>query len=212
MAANEYYYGGDASYHLPPIDFDDRPPPPPASEKPYPSPTGKRPNVFVSPVSPVESPFHDHSYPSQASHPGNSRPSYGQEPSSYSPDAANPFADDVPLRQYPSQGQSPPLEPKDSSGQQFHPGLENGLPPSPDQEATGQKRGKRSKRRFNPLNPKNRTPWFVYIMTLIQITVFIAEVANNCKSPRSESLAMTLMELKRASLDLLLRSTHSSIP
>ncbi|KAI9828790.1 MAG: hypothetical protein M1832_001895 [Thelocarpon impressellum] len=167
MAANEYYQGSQA-YRLPPIDFHDQaPPPPPASEKPL-SPSKSGPASVARPADP--SPFDDYAYATQAGPARDNRPGAGGDPYHQ-----NPFADDVPLREYPSPGA--PGGPKGQSPQQFDPALESGLPP-PDPDVDGRKK-KSGKRRFNPLNPKGRTPWFVYIMTLIQITVFIVEIAKN---------------------------------
>lgn len=74
----------------------------------------------------------------------------------------NPFADDIPLRQNPSKGSSDVMP----------------LQYSDDPAIVDRRPDKNDRRRTVPWY-KSRIPWVVYILTTIQISVFIAELSKN---------------------------------
>lgn len=191
MAANDYYRS-TPSYQIPTVDFDSPPPPPPpASEKPSNRHRPAHSNGKVSPVSPVLSPFDDRAYPSTHHHHPPTPPEVGRVRRQYtgshpgSRNNSDPFADNLPLRDYPGYpSNTDSYERKTSSQNGFHPEMERGYQPHEDpvmaSDLDGSTKRKRGRGRFNPFNPKNRTPWFVYLMTLIQVSVFIGELVHNC--------------------------------
>ena len=190
MAANDYY-NPTPSYHIPAVDFDTPPPPPPASDKPSNREKTSRSKDYMRPVSPTRSPFDDYthataSYPPTPPEPGRVRRQYS---GSHAADGRqqDPYADNVPLRDYPADSGAGRSGGK--NGQTgFQPEMENGgFPPNDNPNMPPKKKGRFGRRRFNPMNPKDRTPWFVYIMTLIQVTVFVVELVQNCKCSTTRS-------------------------
>ncbi|KAI9838203.1 MAG: hypothetical protein M1838_004656 [Thelocarpon superellum] len=176
MTANGSY----RPYRLPSFDYEEDPtrppPPPPASEKPSRMPRYQS-EEAVSPVSasPASSPFGDHVYPVQALHMGDPHHGYGED-NAYPQDTRSPsFADDVPLHQYP--GKSGYSTSAKASPRGYQSGDEHGGSPTPDYELGPKARA--INRIAGIFHRTGRTPWFVYIMTLIQVTVFVAELANN---------------------------------
>ena len=197
MAAKDHY-GSTPAYHIPDVNFDNPPLPPPASEKPS---NTRRISIGASgPAtfsSPVRSPFDDDtyttSYPPTFPEPGRIRTQYsGSRTATTQPE--DPFADNVPLRQYPSyQGSdhhtgNTPMQRGTNvaeDSERFPQGEPNTAP-----ELEGGKRRRRGRRQFDSMNPKGRTPWFVYFMTLVQVTVFIGELEHNCESLCSSLLGL----------------------
>ncbi|KAI9671502.1 MAG: hypothetical protein M1817_003553 [Caeruleum heppii] len=178
MAARDYY-NPSPSYQLPPIDFDAPPAPPPSSSKPAnirktSDPTDR---FNARPLS--GSPFDSHIHPL---HRQDSPHGYDESPYYYgggngatSPDR-NPFADDIPLRDHPG---------KPSIGGST---IQTDRRPSEVEKGSPIEDGHRSRRKRGSklFKGKGRTPWFIYIITLIQVTVFIGELVKNSvltKSP-----------------------------
>ena len=79
-----------------------------------------------------------------------------------------PYADDIPLR---SQKNSADELPRSE-----HPQRINSLPKDDDRPRR-RRRQEKKKGLFN-----GRVPWVVYILTLAQVTVFIAELVRSCKN------------------------------
>lgn len=140
----------------------------------------------ASPVSPFEAPFDDHVYPmggmdphrmdSQSTIGGDSR-YYGQggggRPAA---DSTNSFREDIPLRDHPGG----PL--KDNNDVTDH--VYDAPVPPPQMMEEG--RSKRKSGLGFLKSTKKRIPWVVYILTTVQVAVFIAEIVKNAvltKSP-----------------------------
>lgn len=122
-----------------------------------------------SPVSPFEGPFDDHVYPAR---PQESQNSLGQNSSYYGQgagtrpfDSTNSFRDDIPL-----QDQSKKDQGTDHVYDADH------LPP-PNRSSSDGRRVGGFGRFFK--KGKGRTAWVVYLFTLIQSAVFIAEIVKN---------------------------------
>ncbi|KAF2817636.1 rhomboid-domain-containing protein [Mytilinidion resinicola] len=173
MAANDYYNDPPLRINqpLPPDPHLNNPlPPTPLSTSPHPRPTG------ATPISPVASPFDDHTYPD---YPTTSRPTpsnygdtgyhgagggYQQNPYH---DSSDPFTDQnaIPLHSQQSlQGKM------DASPTRYNADPESRFP-----------REKKKKGWFS-----GKITWVVYILTTVQIGVFIGELIKNAvltKSP-----------------------------
>ena len=84
---------------------------------------------------------------------------------------ASPYADDIPLRPRP-----PPKDPEDRIGQDPRLGHS-------DDDGTfagsAKQRPSEGRRRKRSGMFRGKVPWVVYILTLIQVSVFIAELAKN---------------------------------
>ena len=165
MAANDYYHS------FKPSDPTHGPANPSTSHLPQESYTTYNPHTTYndSPynTSP-QSPQGDFSYkPYSHTTPGSSTPlnASGALVSGGRDDHRTSYADDVPLRPHPS---------KKDSDKVYHnhygddPAIEDRLPPK-----------KKKKKGFLA-----RTPWVVYSLTLIQVIVFIVELAKNGKNAR----------------------------
>ena len=83
------------------------------------------------------------------------------------------FADDIPLQPH---SQNPQLENSSLHGKQ--PSMDDGALPGPANRSRRKKRREPEKKGWF----KGKIPWVVYIFTLIQIAVFIAEIVRNCES------------------------------
>lgn len=128
--------------------------------------------------SPFATPFDDPTYrpygqPSQQSS-GSEHPYYGagSGPKPYDP---SPYSEDIPLRNHPIQGQDTLAYDQQRQHEAAYASRMEG------QQSTGH--GKRRKRKGFL---SGRIPWVVYFFTLVQIVVFIAEIARNAvltKSP-----------------------------
>lgn len=174
MAANDYFnsqfsrlqpqpyqnygYGGEAA-------------PPYSSQAPSYS-SQSRP-AEPSPVSPFEAQFDDHVYPAR---PQDSQYSLGQDSAYYSQGgggrpvhgSVSSFRDDIPLREHPK-----------------HTGETDHVYDAGDPRITptlGDPMGKsKSRLGFGFFKKDGRIPWVVYILTIIQISVFISEIVRNGK-------------------------------
>ncbi|KAI9758632.1 MAG: hypothetical protein M4579_002943 [Chaenotheca gracillima] len=158
MAANDYY-NTKPQNHYPELDFS-APLPIAPNQKPLPG---------------APSPFNDPVYPSDPYHTQDSQHSLGGDSSYYGQNDGraynqDPYADNIPLK---AQTSKPSPERLNATSQPYDPGLENGAGESPILPAK-----KRRRNRFFS-SSKGRTPWLVYALTLIQITVFIAELVKN---------------------------------
>ena len=177
MAANEYFNSGTWNTR-PPIDYNAPLPPVPPSEP------GKASGYPTTNVQHIASPFDDHAYPASDYQ---SQP-YGRNQDYYeagggSGHQLDPSADYIPLTNHPSNAASDDRHGKNQP--LYNPGFGGGA------AELGDVKDRPKRRRRNPKNPKGRTPWFSYIMTLIQVTVFIVEIAKNCKQG-IRSLGLTI--------------------
>jgi hypothetical protein len=133
-----------------------------------------RPYEIASPVSPFEAPFDDHVYPigRPGVHQFDSQSSLGADSRYYGQggggrlEQSNSFQDDIPLRDHPG------VPPKDDNSTDHVYDA-----PAPAQLEEGRRN------RFSGLGmlkkPKGRIPWLVYILTTVQVAVFIAEIVKN---------------------------------
>jgi len=169
MAANEYYHPQPTrpNDHL---SFNMNAPLPPV---PSTSPSPSRQHT----VSPISSPFDDHSYPdphvSQQSLYSDGH--YNGAGSGGRGDNQSPFADDIALKD-----RSPNNGDHRAWDQTYHPGLEDNQQLQP-LDGDGLGKGRKRRLRGFPFNSSGRVPWVVYFFTLVQVTVFIAEIIKNCK-------------------------------
>ncbi|KAI9773152.1 MAG: hypothetical protein M1840_008273 [Geoglossum simile] len=156
MAAQEYYSSGWSSPHNAPL------PPLPSGSQSSSGPTG-----IATPGSSNSSPFDDHTYP-YSPHTQESHHSFGGSTEYYGkagkPHEQDPYADNIPLK----------------PTHQFSAGSEERLPGP----LGGGGEGKRKKKSSIPV--KKRIPWFVYVVTTIQVAIFLGELIKNViltKSP-----------------------------
>ena len=177
MAANDYYN----PTHSRPGHQTSEPPSPLISPDPY---LGNPPHHAQPPAPYMSSSFEDSSYRPYADHSQQSIPSpyYGaggggreHEPSAYS--------DDIPLRQHPSKGNPEVMMPD-------HLPEDPAIIDRPTQNAAR----KRRKRGFFG----GKIPWAVYTFTLIQVCVFIAELAKNGKNLSVYNLWLSTEEFRHA--------------
>lgn len=156
MAANDYY----DSQSIRSIQRRHEAPLPPLPPSVY-----DHPDPSQSTISPISSPFDDsnriyghHSeqnFGSNYGYHGASGGGFGAEHS--------PYADDIPLNNHKSKGSIP-------DNPAYNP---RGMGMIPDQDPRSQVQQR--KRRFF----RGKTPWVVYLLTAIQIIVFIVELAKN---------------------------------
>lgn len=88
---------------------------------------------------------------------------------------ANTFGDDIPLKTHASNDVSESQYAQDH--QLYNPEPELGVA---EETHRGRRRKKGKPNRFP--KKKGRTAWFVYIMTAIQVGVFVGEIIKNCES------------------------------
>jgi hypothetical protein len=126
-----------------------------------------------SPVSPFEAPFDDHVYPTR---PQDSQYSLGQDSTYYSQGgggrpahgSVSSFRDDIPLREHPKHtGETDHVY--DIGDPRITPTL--GDPMEKPKSRLG----------FGYFKKDGRIPWVVYILTIIQFSVFISEIVKNGK-------------------------------
>ena len=159
MAANDYYNNHPAQ---------------PYDEAPYYQNNGfqshnPRPqHSGQSPASPYEAPFEESSYPlgGMNTHGLDSQTTLGQDSRYYGQGGSRTsFRDDIPLREHPV------VPAKDDPTDHVYDA-------PPNMMAEGGRPPRRSRNRLFK-TPLAKIPWVVYILTLIQISVFIAEIAKN---------------------------------
>lgn len=131
----------------------------------------------ASPVSPFEAPFDDHVYPSggvdarrfdsQSTLGGESR-YYGQGGGGRPGDSTNSFREDIPLREHPGV----PLKDNDATDHVYD-------APIRPQHMMEEGRPKRRSGLGVLKSPRRNIAWVVYILTTIQVAVFIAEIVKN---------------------------------
>lgn len=158
MTANEYYNpspspGNGRRYHVPSPHLSLDPYATYSSHPTQPSPPH------------ISSPYEDTSYRPYADQSQQSIPSpYYASGGGGREQEPNPYSDDIPLRQHPSKGSSEMLH--------------DPLPHDPaiiDRPA----RNTSQRRRKQGVFGGGKIPWVVYTLTLIQVCVFIAELAKN---------------------------------
>ena len=157
MAANEYYSSSPSRGNQPRYDA-----PPRLPLDPY-APYSSHPNQPSPPH--ISSPYEDTSYRPDVDRNQQSTPSpYYASGGGGRETEPNPYSDDIPLRQHPSKGSSEILR--------------DPLPYDPaiiDRPAQNAARRRRKHGFFGG----RKIPWVVYTLTLIQVCVFIAELAKN---------------------------------
>lgn len=191
MAANEYYNAGSQQH--PTYQSYNPPQAPPLSSLPsYRSEAPSRNpshHTAPSPVSPFEAPFDDHVYPmggSDGQHRMDSQSTLGADTRYYGQGgggrqgSTNSFRDDIPLRDHPG------APPKSNLGPTDHVYDAPTAPPHLIEEA---RPNRRSRMDFLK-KPRGRIPWVTYVFTIVQVAVFIAEIAKNGKHPSAPSIPM----------------------
>lgn len=195
MAANDYYNPTSRqqtpqqaynyqSYNSPaPQDYR-----PPLSAAPsYHSQAGSRPGTvpphghdIASPISPFEAPFDDHVYPMNAptqrrydseSTLGQDTRYYGAQGGGGRVETSNSYQDDIPLREHPG------LKPQDSTDHVY----DAADPAAPARLEAGRGKPNRLSGMGMLKAPKGRIPWITYVLTIIQVSVFIAEIVKNAQ-------------------------------
>lgn len=122
-----------------------------------------------SPVSPYEAPFEDSSYPlgGMTSHGMDSQSTLGPHARYYGQGGSQmSFRDDIPLREHPA---VPAKDDEPTDHVYDAPSNTMGM---------GERPTRRSGNGFFK-TPLAKIPWVVYTLTLIQFSVFIAEIAKN---------------------------------
>ncbi len=179
MAANDYYNPSSQPYQS--YNPTQQYPPAPGSiapsyhtEAPSRIPS-TRTHDITSPVSPFEAPFDDHVYPatstsnrfdSQSTLGGDTR-YYGQGGGGHL-EPSNSYQDNIPLREHPG------LSQKDNASTDHV----YDAPVAPAHLEEGRKKGRIS---GMFMNRKTRIPWITYLLTAVQVGVFIGEIAKNGK-------------------------------
>ncbi|KAL3418740.1 rhomboid family membrane protein [Phlyctema vagabunda] len=150
-----------------------------------------QPPTGPSPVSPFEAPFDDHVYPlggpatAHNYNPQDSQSSFGQDSRYYGQggggrpqDSTNSFPEDIPLQNQ-SQHPAGAIKHQQPLTDHVYDAGESGIPPG----ATDGRHKRRSAMgtMFQGKGPKKRVPWVVYIFTIIQTAVFIAEIVKNAQ-------------------------------
>ena len=194
MAANYYYNPSSRQDQTPQPYYQSYSPQPPLSSAPsyhsqppslHPSLPSRNPSV-ASPVSPFEAPFDDHVYPaggSDGQHRMDSQSTLGADSRYYGQggggrqDSTTSFRDDIPLRDHPGAPSKSNFEGNDH----VYDASDPTAPPHLMEEA----RPKRRSRLDFVKKPKGRIPWVTYILTTVQVAVFIAEIAKNGTTPTS---------------------------
>ncbi len=174
MAANDYYNSPSSGRTGHSHDFNAPLPPLPTSSPFY--STQKSPLVATS-ISPVSTPLENPAYPSYAQR---SQTSFGSDSAYYGADQggrahdSSHYADDIPLRPRPQMSSSE--ERTTQNQQQYKPDDTNGLG-----ELGKEGKGTRSRRKRRSRFLSGKVPWVVYVLTLVQTSVFIGELVKNGK-------------------------------
>ena len=170
MAANDYYNQPSSGQYGRPLNYDAPLPPLPTSSPLY---SSQKPSF---PPSPYES-------PDSASRPHRSQTSFGSDSAYYGAGRGGrvqeptAYADNIPLRSHAQNNRS-----DEWTGQTQQPYSPDEAERPSDSGRGGRRSRSKAKRRKGFFSGK--IPWVVYILTLAQITVFIAELVKNCKLPR----------------------------
>lgn len=124
-----------------------------------------------SPVSPYEAPFDEGSYPlgGMNSHGMDSQSALGQDSRYYGQGGSRTsFREDIPLREHPAG----PAKDDEATDHVYD------IPPNiTGMEDRPRRKGESGNGFFK--RPLAKIPWVVYTLTLIQVAVFIAEIARN---------------------------------
>jgi hypothetical protein len=183
MAANDYYNPDSRQNPTPQPYYQSYNPqsvpslPPYQSQAPSRNPSHST-HTAPSPVSPFEAPFDDHVYPMSAldgQHRMESQSTLGADSRYYGQGGGGrqgstaSFRDDIPLRDHPG---APPKSNLDTTDHVYD---ASAAPPHLTEEA----RPNRRSRLDFVKKPKGRIPWVTYVFTIVQVAVFIAEIAKN---------------------------------
>lgn len=163
MASNDYYNSSPSHQYRHQSSYNEQPPLPPTS-------SSKPPALYTS-TSPATSPYDSYG---RGHYYQNSQQTLESDTAYYEGGAGrwlqdtSQYADNIPLKAHAQKNGSEEWMPQNS---QYPPSPEGQRPPPLD--ATGA----RSKRRSGFFHGK--IPWVVYAATLVQVSVFIAEVVRN---------------------------------
>jgi hypothetical protein len=178
MAANDYY---NAQSHRPqPQSYNSYGSAPSGPAPPY-SSTADSSQAYLTQIRPTDpfpvSPFEasdDHVYPARH-HGRDSQYSFSQDTTYYSQggggrsqDDSGSFRDDIPLRDHRKPSATTETDHVYDAG-------EPGLPPTLNDGRTSPP----SKKAFGFFKRGDKIPWVVYTLTIIQFSVFIAEIVKN---------------------------------
>ena len=172
MAANDYYNHSSSGPSGKRYDYNAPLPPLPSSSPVYPIPKPTKSATSLPP-----SPFEDPAYPPYPQH---SQTSFGSESAYYGTGqrgrAQDPsgYADDRPLRPHPRKEDSEDWMAQNQ--QQFR--LDE---VGESVERRKQRKSSRSGKRRSGGFFSGRIPWVVYVLTLVQASVFIGELVKNCE-------------------------------
>ncbi|PBP17959.1 rhomboid family protein [Diplocarpon rosae] len=135
---------------------------------------------IASPVSPYESPFvapfDDHVYPAAKTTRFDSQSTLGGDSRHYEHggdghfESSSSYQDGIPLREHPA------VPPKDTPGAETDHVYDAPVQPAMLEEG---KKSKRTRISGMFMNQKKRVPWVTYILTAVQVGVFIGEIAKN---------------------------------
>jgi hypothetical protein len=167
MAANDYYNPRPQQPHIQPYEGNSYSQQGGYGHEPelqIAPPYSSQSRTHQSPVSPFEGPFDDHVYPAR---PQDSQSSFAHDTSFHDrgrETRQDSFRDDIPLRDHVQKGNE--TDHVYDAPQQ--------IPPDSDKRRSG------AGRFFK--KGKGRVAWVTYILTTIQVAVFIAEIVKNGKS------------------------------
>jgi len=190
MASNDYYNQNPYPTNYRPYN----PPPPSAAAPPYtthpPSRAGttrtQRTQDITSPVSPFEAPFDDHVYPLHQPSRFESQSTLGQDTRYYGPqsgsgrlDGGGNYADDIPLRDHPA---TPAKDSPNISTDHVYDA-------DPTIQAASLEEGRKGNggSGLGRFGVKGRIAWVTYLLTTIQVIVFIVEIIKNGMSEQSKA-------------------------
>lgn len=203
MASNEYYnenpYPNNYRPYNPPAPSDSAPPyttHPPSRANTYRTQRTHQSQDITSPVSPFEAPFDDHVYPLHAepnqpyqqsrfdsqSTLGQDTRYYGQQNASGRLDGASNYADDIPLREHPT------VPAKDSPNISTDHVYDADPAMQSARLEEGRKRNSLGGGGLGRFKGKGRIAWVTYLLTAIQVIVFIVEIIKNGMSSFLPSL------------------------
>lgn len=126
--------------------------------------------------------YYQHSYPSeqhnytpysQSPQPYHVQSAPSMHSSPYKTSPSNPYTDNIPLQNQQRIDTAQIPLPLDTT---FPPSPESQMPKPALLDSPRSRRSKKKRGFFS-----GRVPWFVYIFTLIQVSVFIGEIIKNCK-------------------------------
>lgn len=175
MAANDYYNPSSRQEQHPQPYQSYNPPAPSIAPSYHTNPPSRTPSARPEQVSPFEAPFDDHVYPMgpQGGHQYDSQSSLGGDSRYYGQggggriEQTNSYEDGIPLRDHPGV----PAKDNNATDHVYD------APPPMQMEDGGRRNRLSGMGMFK--KAKGRIPWLVYILTTVQVAVFIAELVKN---------------------------------